>query len=110
VPETASQIRDPKGMLLTPAQRIDRARSFLGTALALALVNGGWKVHTSPGEFYLDRNGEQLNPHKVIVQLSDGAISKEEWGTKCKALGIEDLSLIAIPEKTETLPQTPTNS
>ena len=30
VPQIAPQIRDPKGMLLTPEQRIERARSLLG--------------------------------------------------------------------------------
>jgi heat shock protein HtpX len=110
VPDIASQIRDPKGMLLTPPQRIERARSLLSTALGLALVNGGWKVHASPGQFYLDRNGERLNPHEVIVQLSDGAISREEWGTKCKVLEIEDLSLAATSENTGALPRTTTIS
>lgn len=62
LPETAPQIRDPQGILLTPQQRIERARSLLGTALALALINNGWQLHSRPGEFHLDRGNENLDP------------------------------------------------
>ena len=50
IPQIAPQIRDPEGMLLTPEQRIERAPllRFLSTALALALVNNGWKLHSTP--------------------------------------------------------------
>ena len=94
----AAQIRDPQGMLLTPEQRVERARSLLSAAFGLALVNSGWKVHSSPGDFYLDHGDEQLDPYKVMLQISDGVISKEQWGTKCKALGIEGLPLAVARE------------
>jgi len=92
VPQIAPQIRDPKGMLLTPEQRVARARSLLGTAFGLALVNNGWALHSRPGEFYLDRGGQQLHPFKIILQLSDGTISKEAWAARCRHLGIEGIS------------------
>jgi Zn-dependent protease with chaperone function len=99
IPLIAPQIRDPEGMLLTPEQRIQRARSLLATALALALVQAGATVHSMPGEFHLTIGGEQLNPFTVMLQLSDGAISKEDWLDKCKSLGIEDIALAhATPE------------
>jgi heat shock protein HtpX len=109
VPEIASQIRDPKGMLLTREQRIERARSLLSTAFGLALVNNGWKVHSSPGEFHLDRGDEQINPHRLMLEISDGVISREAWEMKCKALGIEGIPLVVAAEsasaaKQETLP------
>ncbi|MBZ5616022.1 MAG: M48 family metalloprotease [Acidobacteriia bacterium] len=108
VPEIASQIRDPKGMLLTPEQRVERARSLLSTAFGLALVKNGWKVHSSPGEFHLDQGDEELDPHTLMLQISDGIISKEAWATKCKKLGIEGLPLAIAPEhaaaKQEPLP------
>jgi heat shock protein HtpX len=109
VPKIAPQIRDPKGMLLTPEQRVERARSLLGTALGLALVNSGWKLHSCPGEFHVDRGDEQINPDKVMLQISDGIISKEAWAAKCKALGIEDIPLTIAAEsasatKQESLP------
>ena len=109
VPQIALHIRDPKGMLLTPEQRVERARSLLGTALGLALVNNGWKLHSRPGEFHVDWGDEQINPHKLMLQISDGVISKEAWAAKCKTLGIEDISLTIAAEcasaaKQESLP------
>jgi heat shock protein HtpX len=93
IPQIAPQIRDPKGMLLTPEQRIERARSLLSTALALALVNNGWKLHSRPGEFHLDRDDEQLDPYKLMLQLSDGVITRDAWANKCRDCGIEDIPL-----------------
>lgn len=104
VPEIASQIRDPKGMLLTPEQRVERARSLLSTAFGLALVNSGWKVHSSPGEFHLDWGDEQIDPHKLLLQISDGIISKEAWAAKCKELGIENIPLAASAATPAGLP------
>ena len=95
LPQIAPQIRDPEGMLLTPEQRIERARSLLSTGLALALVKNGWTLHSRPGEFHLDRGDEQLDPYKLILQLSGGAISRDAWAKKCKDFGIEDISLAA---------------
>ena len=101
VPEIASQIRDPQGMLLTREQRVERARSLLSAAFGLALVNSGWKVHASPGEFHLDDGDEKLDPHKLMLEISDGTISKEAWAAKCKELGIEDIALAVTPASIE---------
>lgn len=89
LPQIAPHIRDPKGMLLAPEQRIERARSLLATAVALAMLNNGWKLHSLPGEFYLERGCEQVNPFDLVFQLSNGTISPEAWTIKCKELGIE---------------------
>jgi len=93
VPQIAPQIRDPKGMLLTPEQRIERARSLLAMGFAMALVGSGAKLYSSPGEFYFELGGERLNPFELINKLSDGTISKTAWGEKCRKLGIENLPL-----------------
>jgi heat shock protein HtpX len=98
LPQMAPQIRDPRGMLLTPEQRIERARSLLSTALALALVNNGWKLHSRPGEFHLDKGTEQINPYKLMLQLSDGAIAKDAWLTQCRSFEIEDIPLVVASE------------
>ncbi len=94
IPQIAPQIRDPEGMLLTPEQRIERARSLLSVALGLCLVNHGWKLYTNPGELYLVSGNEQLNPLGMLLQLSDGDISKERWMEKCRELGIEGFLLV----------------
>jgi len=79
-------------MLLRRDQRVERARSLLATAFGLALVNNGWTLHSRPAEFHLSRGDEQLDPYKLIQQLSDGAISKEAWAARCRELGIDSLS------------------
>ena len=95
LPQIAPQIRDPQGMLLTPGQRVEHARSLVSTAFALALVNTGWKLHASPGEFHLDRDDEQIVPYQLILQLSDGAISKEAWADQCAKWGNENVPIVA---------------
>lgn len=87
-PQIALKIHDPKGMLLRP-ERVD----LLAAALGLILVNNGWTLHSRPGECYLSRGDEQLDPPQVIRQLSGGAISKEAWAAKCREMGIADISL-----------------
>ena len=103
-PQIAPQIRDPKGMLLTPEQRVERVRLLLGTAFGLALVNHGWALHSRPGEFYLSHGDEQLSPYKEILQLSDGVISRDLWSGKCREWGIEGVSLVIAAEKDNALP------
>jgi heat shock protein HtpX len=93
VPDIAAHMRDPKGMLLTPQQRVPRARGLVATAFALALINNGWKLHSRPGEFYLEKNGEQLQPFQLTIQLSDGAIQHEGWTEMCSKHGIENIEL-----------------
>ena len=98
IPAIAPQIRDPEGMLLTPEQRVQRARSLLSTAVALALVNHGWRLHAGPGELYLDRDGEQVDPFKVVGQLSDGTVSKQAWAETCTKMKLDAIPL-AVTQK-----------
>lgn len=98
VPQIAPKLRDPQGMLLTPEQRIERARSFLGMACALALTNSGWALHAQPGEFHLSLGEERFNPYIVVTQLSDGKISKDAWEEQCRKLGIGDIPLVSRVE------------
>jgi hypothetical protein len=99
VPQIAPRIRDRKGMLLTAPQRVERARQLLSTAVALALIGNGWKLHSRPGEFHLEKNTDQLNPYQLIAELSNGTISNDSWITKCKELGIDSIPLSVAPEK-----------
>src|SRR5882672_6317888 len=45
LPEIGSRIRDPKGMLLAPDQRTQRAGQLFAAALALALVESRWELN-----------------------------------------------------------------
>lgn len=93
VPQIAAEIRDPKGMLLSPEQRLERARSLLAMALGTALIQRGWVLHSRPGELYIEREGQRINPFLLIHRLSDGQITAEEWSAKSRELGIDDKSL-----------------
>jgi Zn-dependent protease with chaperone function len=99
IPDIAPQIRDPQGMLLTREQRVERARSLLGIAFGLTLMNNGWQLHSLPGVFHLELNGERINPFTCIQQLSNGEISNEAWVKKCQAFGIADLQLVTSTNK-----------
>ncbi|HUM03885.1 MAG TPA: M48 family metallopeptidase [Terriglobales bacterium] len=99
VPEIAPKVRDPEGMLLTPEQRVERARSLLGSAVGLALVLNGWKLNAGPGVFHLDKDGERLDPFKVTRQLCDGTLRNDEWTTRCQKLGIGDIPLAFLEKE-----------
>ncbi len=83
-----ARIRDPKGMLLRPEQRKQRAMHLLGSALGLVLVEKGWQLESQPGEFFLHRGTEKLNVFDLINQLAGGKIPDEVWWQRCKAWGI----------------------
>ena len=104
VPQIAPHIHDPKGMLLTPEQRIERARSLLAMGFALALFRGGAKLCSSPGQFYFELGGEKLNPFELTTKLSDGAISKAAWDETCRKLGIGNLAL-GLENKADVIAQ-----
>lgn len=86
-------IRDPKGMLLDPQQRTNRAAYLFGAGLGLALVDSGWTLHSGPGIFHLQRGDEELNPFSVMEQLMSGKLTKQDWIARCSALGIGQLML-----------------
>jgi Zn-dependent protease with chaperone function len=98
--QIGSGIRDPKGMLLDPQQRTNRAGFLFGAALGLALVDHGWTLHSGPGVFHLQRADEQLNPFLVMEQLMKGKLTPQDWIARCKALGIGELMLApAVPQQ-----------
>lgn len=83
-----AQIPDPKGMLLTPDQRAERAIDLLGVALGLVLIDHGWTLIAQPGEFCLKRDAEEINPFTITADLMAGRIRREEWTERCQSLGI----------------------
>lgn len=110
IPEIASNMRDPKGMLLTQEQRVARARRLVATAFALALVNHGWTLHSLPGVFHLERSGEQIQPFELMVQLSDGVIWGEAWAEMCSKYGIGNIDLAPLASPPSATAQTPSAS
>jgi hypothetical protein len=77
-------IRDPKGMLLAPDQRNQRAGYLLAGAISLARIEKGWQLEAQPGSFYLHRGSERLDPFAMFGELAGGKIPPEEWRERCK--------------------------
>jgi len=99
--EMGSRIRDPKGMLLKPQQRVQRARELLAASLSLSLMASGWELHAQPGDFYFQRGDEKFQPFRAVHELANGKITGEVWMARAKALGIEELSLEPKPAPPE---------
>jgi len=89
-----AQIRDPKGMLLAPDQRKQRAGYLLAGAISLALIEKGWELEAQPGSFYLHRGSEKLDPFAIFAELAGGKIPPEVWRERCKEWGIAGTSLV----------------
>jgi len=96
LPQMGSKIRDPRGMLLTPQQRAQRAGQLLGMALGLALLEKGWDLEAQPGSFFLGKGADRINTSALMDELVEGKVSPEEWRKMCDELGIRDLAL-ALP-------------
>ena len=101
LPQMGSKIRDPRGMLLTPQQRTQRAGHLFGMALGLALLERGWELEAQPGSFFLSKGVDRINTSALMDELAAGEVSPENWVKMCDELGITDLAL-ALP--TETVP------
>jgi heat shock protein HtpX len=92
--EIGSGIRDPKGMLLSPPQRTARAGSLFASALALALIRGGWELDVQPAVFHIRRGDQEFNPFEAVEQLMVGKLSREAWTSRCRDLGIAQFVLL----------------
>jgi len=96
LPQLGSKIRDPRGMLLTPQQRTQRAGQLFGMALGLALLEKGWELEAQPGSFFLSKGADRINTSALLDELVAGEVSPENWVKMCDELGIADLAL-ALP-------------
>lgn len=92
--EIGSRIRDPKGMLLDPAQRTARAGQLFAAALALAMIRNGWELQVQPGIFHIRRGDQEFNPFDAVQQLMAGKISRNAWIARCHQFGIAELVLL----------------
>jgi len=102
LPQMGSKIRDPRGMLLTPQQRTQRAGQLLGMALGLALLEKGWDLEAQPGSFFLGKGADKINTSALMDELMEGKVSAENWVKMCDELGITDLALALPAESAPT--------
>jgi heat shock protein HtpX len=94
-----SRIPDPKGMLLAPEQRKQRAGHLLAMALGLALLEKGWQLEAQPGDFFLYRGVERVDVFELMEELANRKIGQEAWREKCVELGIAGAQLCLRAEE-----------
>lgn len=93
LPQMGSRIRDPKGMLLTPNQRAQRAGQLLAMGLGLAMLENGWELEAQPGWHFLRRGADRLNVPEAVNELFTGKVSAEDWTKMCNELGIGEMAI-----------------
>jgi len=89
-----SLLPDPPGMLLTPAQRIERFRAFLRFALSLTLRREGWELSVISGSIRLEKSGTTLDPTEILADLETGKMTAGSWLEQCRNLDIANIPLI----------------
>jgi heat shock protein HtpX len=78
------------------ARRNDEAALILGCALASRLHADGWSCDTGPGRSVVfEKGGQSIEPFSIVPQLTNGELTDVVWSDRCRAGGIETLSLVA---------------
>lgn len=95
----AGQLKDPPGTLCTREQKLQRALGVLSASFTLALIDRGWRLHTQPGEHYLQLNEEKIEPLRVIADLQKGKLTTASWEAFCATHGIGSWSLLSAPSE-----------
>jgi hypothetical protein len=77
--------------------RRSQANLVLGVALAVALHEQGWELHTQlHDQAYFQHNEMEIYPFSVIEDLAKGKLQPEAWQRQCEAAGFSTLSLSEI--------------
>ena len=71
---------DPPGRLLTVREREGRVVHLLGIAVALLLLNKGWQLHSQPGVFKFEKDGEDFPVFAIVDDVLTGAITPDRTG------------------------------
>ncbi|ABF41741.1 peptidase M48, Ste24p [Candidatus Koribacter versatilis Ellin345] len=90
----AVRVPDPPGRVLDPRQRRNRTIESIGCAVALVMVDHGWKIDSGPGELRLVRENVEVDPFDIVEDLENGKSSAEAWATRTAAMGIAGAQLI----------------
>lgn len=77
-----------------PEERDEAGALILATLLAHALVRGGFRVVTGPGEpILLEREGAKLDPYAIGRSLAKGELGEAIWAETCERHGLGGLAL-----------------
>jgi Zn-dependent protease with chaperone function len=82
------------GMLLNRAQRESVALDVLSDALALCLLDNGWRLISRPGAIYLELGEGKVEPSSIIAAMKSGSLSVVGWRSYRADKGIGDWPLV----------------
>jgi len=91
----SDKVLNPPGMLLNRAQRDAKALEILSCALALSLLDHGWKLAIQPGSVHLGCNDTELEPVILIGAMKSGRVSTKQWEEYCSKAEISDWLLVS---------------
>lgn len=97
--EIAKNLNDfaRKFSAITLTERRSEANAVLGVALALALHEQGWELHTQLcDQAYFQQNDLEIYPFRIIEDLARGKLQSKDWQQQCEAMGISDLDLSRV--------------
>jgi heat shock protein HtpX len=86
-------VMNPPGILLNRTQRDAKALEVLSCALAVTLLDHGWKLDMQPGIFNLTNDDRKIDPTAVIPAMRSGKLSAQQWEMLCTESGIGDWPL-----------------
>jgi Zn-dependent protease with chaperone function len=93
IPEIAAAIENPRGRLLSPQQRNQKAFQMLAMALGLALLRNGWRLNAQPASFFVYRGDERLEIFADLMNLQQGKTTAEAWTSLCEQWGVAGATL-----------------
>lgn len=96
LPKVASRMRDPVGTLLSPEQRLEKARELLWKALGVKLVDAGWKVEARPGALRIVYGQQTITPGALVTSLSSGELDLTWWENFCEEFGLTQEKLAIL--------------
>lgn len=93
----AALVPNPPKVRLNQGQRDARALDILTCALALCLLQNGWKLTVEPGNLVLESGEAKVGPGGVIGAIRAGKFSVVDWSNFRAQHGIGDWPLAASP-------------
>jgi Zn-dependent protease with chaperone function len=83
------QSENPELAAIVSDIRVVRACQLLAVGVALALLDVGASLESSPGRSVVFRRGDlALEPFPAVQRLAEGKLSLGEWQRQCRAIGI----------------------
>jgi len=91
----ARQILFPPGYLPDMNQRLGQACHVVATAVAVALVDAGWRLSGDLGDPIMCTRGEDaIEPFDLPNKFLSGEITPEAWRESCDRLNVSALRLV----------------